>query len=113
MPHNTDTVRSIETTLQLHAAEVIGDLFVATHNFTLDQVVDHAWIQTANSDATKVTNRSSGTIDRLVADVTRAAYQIFLNAVRDLQPTTDADGKLDQQGRERVSHYCQMRVQSI
>ena len=113
MPDNTATVNSIETTLRLHAESVIADLLVATHNFTLDQVVDHAWMQTGASDAVKVTNRSSGTVDRLVADVTRAAYQIFLNAVRDLQPTTGADDRLNEKGRERVSHYCHMRVRSI
>ena len=113
MPHNTDTVNSIETTLRLHADDVIAELLVASHEHPLDLIVDHAWIQTGASDATKVTSRSSGTVDRLVADVTRAAYQIFLNAVRDLQPTTDADGKLDEDGRSRVTHYCTMRVRSI
>lgn len=113
MPHNTDTVRSIETTLKLHAEDVIAEILVATHEHPLDLVVDHAWMRISASYATKGTNRSSGTVDRLVADVTRSAYQIFLTAVHDRQPTTDAEGKLDEAGRSRVAHYCQMRVASI
>jgi len=111
---NSQTVRQIESTLTQHAQDVIDELITASREFAFDTVVDHAQMSMNSNDAMRVLGRSSGTVDRLVADVARAAYQVFLEGVRSLTLTMDDDSRLlDDESRAKLDHHCRMRVASI
>jgi len=110
---NSQTVRQIESTLHAHAHEILDEIVAAAIEHPLALIVDHAMMQVRSNDGHRVLSRSSGTVDRLVGDVSRATYLLFLDAVHERQPEVDADGKVVETDRGRIERHVRLRLTSI
>lgn len=110
---NSHTVRQIEANLHTHAQAVLDEVLEHAGVHPFDQVLRQAERQARSNDAFRVTSRSTCVITNLVADVTRAAYLLFVELASELNLTTDEQGILDHESHTKIAHRCAMQIRDI
>lgn len=111
-PNNNQTVRAIEGVLIQHATDIHGEILDLLRVHPLADVIDNSHADVSNNDATRVLSRSTGTVDRLVGDVARAAHQIFIDAAQHVE-VDPANGRATVAAVAKLRNHLDLRRQSI
>lgn len=111
-PSNTQTVRAIEGVLIQHATDIHAEILDNLAVHSLADVITHTHSDVRNNDATRVLSRSTGTVDRLVGDVARAAHQIFIDSAQHVE-VDPANGRATIEAVAKLRNHLDLRRQSI